>query len=421
MRVGWKTLGRPPRVLVTGTTGFIGSFLVEAMLREGCHVYCLTRPGLRAHTALKSRVIKAIRTVNPHSKISNISVLKGDVTQPFAGLQRSTINSFRKKVDEIWHCAAETSLNENLRERVLRTNFGGTRNMVALAEEIECPSFCFISTAFVYDALAALAAEEPARHRNYRNAYEESKQLAENYLIERTASDGFVGTIFRLPVTTGHSESGLTSQFLGYYYYARLFSELRRRLLRKLDHRDLAECLADQGVRFIAGKLNLPLSPAGYLKLPIRFFCEPLSTVNINPVDLVVKTLLRCAASPRDCTKILHVTNGNPPKCRFLFQETLRLFGFKGFEIASIREHSYDPPLQDSGFEASLAGIEESIYSATLPYLSYTLNEPEFSRANLESMIGHENLPDFNVDAKYLWRILDYAVSHEFGKKRKEQ
>ena len=293
--------------------------------------------------------------------------------------------------------------------------------MVALAEEIECPSFCFISTAYIYDVLASLALEEPARHRNYRNSYEESKQLAENYLIERTASAGFVGTIFRLPVTTGHSESGLTSQFLGYYYYARLFSKLRRRLLRKLEQGVLAERLADQGVRFIAGKLDLPLNPAGYLELPIRFFCEPSSTVNINPVDLVVKTLIRCAVSPRDCTKILHITNGNPPECRFLFQETLRLLGFKGFEIASIRERSDDPPLHGLGFETSLAGIEESIISATKPYLSYTLNEPEFSRANLENMIGHENLPNFNIDAKYLWRILDYAISHEFGKKRKKQ
>ncbi|MBW8016490.1 MAG: NAD-dependent epimerase/dehydratase family protein [Planctomycetes bacterium] len=424
MDVGWKTLGRPPRILVTGATGFIGSFLVEAMLREGCQVYCLSRSGSRDRTTNESRVIEAIRTVNPRANVSRISVLEGDVTQPLAGLDRSTINGLHKMIDEIWHCAADTSFNKNQRKRILSTNYDGTINMIDLAEEIECPSFCFISTAYVCNAHPALATEDPVTRQIYHNAYEYSKRLAESRLIKRAANAGFVGTIFRLAVTAGHSKSGLTTQFLSYYNYAKHILGLRRRLIRKLKHDVLADRLADEGVRFIAGKrdmpLSLPLSPEGCMVLPIRFFCEPESTVNITPVDVVVKTLIRCAYSPRDRLKIVHVTNGNPPKCGPLYQKTLELLGFNGFEIASIRNRQNDPPFEDMKLEISLAGIENSMFSATLPYLPYTINEPKFSRVNLESMIGHENLPDFNVNTEYLRRILNYAVCNKFGKNHKE-
>ncbi|MDH3445780.1 MAG: hypothetical protein OEN50_17785, partial [Deltaproteobacteria bacterium] len=61
--------------------------------------------------------------------------------------------------------------------------------------------------------------------------------------------------------------------------------------------------------------------------------------------------------------------------------------------------------------ENVLATLEEEIYSASLPYLPYTLREAVFSRKNLKNLIGPEHLPDFGVSHDYLQKILEYAVS----------
>lgn len=218
---------------------------------------------------------------------------------------------------------------------------------------------------------------------------------------------GFTATIFRLPVVTGHSETGQTGQFLGYYYYARHFLDLRGKLLKG----GVDSSLASRQVRFTPAKLELPIEPQGYLELPVRIVCEPEATVNILPIDLVVATLNRCADAKRDGTLILHLTNGRPPRTQFLFEETLRLLELRGFRIErpGALDSSTPSPPPDPG--NPLASLEESIYSASLPYLPYTIRETTFSRENLKDLIGPALLPDFEVDRGYLRKILEYAIS----------
>ncbi|MFQ5792508.1 MAG: SDR family oxidoreductase [Acidobacteriota bacterium] len=408
MTIGWSRLKGPPRLLMTGATGFIGSFLVESFLRRRCCVHCIARASARGEASPLSRVTLAIRAVNPGAPISRLSALAGDITRPLAGLPESALDILRGQIDEIWHCAAESIFDPALGERIFHTNLDGTANMVDLAEAIECPSFCFISTAYVSDQTRALATEEPVRDRkSFRNPYEESKLGAENRLLERSAKSGFAATIFRLPVVAGHSVTGQTGQFLGYYYYAKHFLDLRAKLLEG----SVDGSLVSQQIRFAPAKLELPIQPQGYLELPVRIFCEPEATVNILPVDLVVATLNRCADAKRGGTLILHLTNGTPPQTRFLFEETLRLLGLRGFRIESPGERDSATPGAPPDPGNVLASLEESIYSASLPYLPYTIRETTFARKNLKDLIGPDRLPDFEVDPSYLRKILEYAVS----------
>lgn len=413
MTIGWSTLKNPPRLLMTGATGFIGSFLAESFLRRGCRVHCIARASAGRDASPRSRVNSAIRAVNPGAPVSRLSTLAGDITQPLAGLPESALDALRGQIDEIWHCAAESSFDPTLRERTFHANLDGTRHMIDLAEAIECPSFCLLSTAYVSDQSRDLALEEPVRDRkSFRNPYEESKLGAENCLLDRAEKSGLAATIFRLPVVTGHSVTGQTGQFLGYYYYARHFLELRAKLLKG----GVDGAPASRQNRFVPAKLELPIQPQGYLELPIRIFCEPEATVNILPVDLLVATLNRCAEAERDGNLILHLTNGTPPRTRLLFEETLRLLGLRGFRIESPSAIAGAPPDPTN----VLASLEESIYSASQPYLPYTIRETTFSRKNLKDLIGPDRLPDFEVDHGYLRRILEYAVSIWEGKNHEE-
>ncbi|MDH3444152.1 MAG: SDR family oxidoreductase, partial [Deltaproteobacteria bacterium] len=332
MEIGWSRLGKPARVLVTGATGFIGSFLVESFLRRSFRVHCVVRTSARAATFPESRIKSAVHMVNPQTPVSRISALEGDITQPLAGLSKNVLDSLKGQIDEIWHCAADTSFDPTLRERTFLANLEGTRNMIDLAETIDCPSFCLLSTAYVSDQSQDVVAEKPVRGRkSFRNSYEESKLGAENCLLDRSSKSGIGATIFRLPVVTGHSVTGQTSQFLGYYFYARAFLDLKSKLLKRFGD----SSLTSGQIRFVPSKLELPIEPQGYLELPIRIFCGREATVNMLPVDLVVDTLNRCADAVRDGNLILHLTNGKPPRVQFLFEETLRLLGFRRFRIES--------------------------------------------------------------------------------------
>lgn len=413
MTIGWSRLNGPPRLLVTGATGFIGSFLVESFLRRRCRVHCITRASARGDVSHQSRLSSAIRAVNPGAPTSGVYALAGDITQPFAGLAERDLDTLRGEIDEIWHCAAESSFDPAAAKKTIHTNVGGTANMIDLAEAIECRSFCFISTAYVTDQTQALAIEEPVRNRKtFRNAYEESKLNAENRLLKRSVKSGFTATIFRLPVVTGHSGTGQTGQFLGYYYYAKHFLDLREKVLKG----GVDASLPSQQIRFTPEKLELPIEPQGYLEFPVRIFCEPEATVNILPVDLVVATLNRCADARRDGTLILHLTNGTPPRTRFLFEETLGLLGLRGFRIERPGGPESSAPSVPSDPGNTLASLEESIYSASLPYLPYTIRETTFSRENLKDLIGPNLLPDFEVNRGYLRKILEYAISSWEGR-----
>lgn len=94
------------KALVTGATGFIGSHLVEALLREGIEVRCLVR--------------------NP-SKLNyldglNVKVIEGDCTDG------ASLSGSVKDVDYIFHLAGLTKAKSE--DDYFAVNRGGTENIV---------------------------------------------------------------------------------------------------------------------------------------------------------------------------------------------------------------------------------------------------------------------------------------------------
>jgi len=74
------------KVLVTGGTGFIGSHLVESLIKEGHEVTCLVRDVKRAKHVL-----------------GNVQLIEGDVTQ------RESLNELKREAhnfDVVFHLAA---------------------------------------------------------------------------------------------------------------------------------------------------------------------------------------------------------------------------------------------------------------------------------------------------------------------------
>jgi dihydroflavonol-4-reductase len=95
------------RVLVTGATGFLGSWVTRELAQSGCKVRILAR----------SRVRSDLEQLN-------VDVVQGDILSP-ESLARAMTD-----VDALVHCAGLVSLNLRDREALQRVNVEGTRNVL---------------------------------------------------------------------------------------------------------------------------------------------------------------------------------------------------------------------------------------------------------------------------------------------------
>jgi nucleoside-diphosphate-sugar epimerase len=148
--------------LVTGASGFIGSHLVEILLKRGWRVRCLVR---------KTSVIKWIPT-------DDVSLIDGDITVAGEDLERAVRN-----VSVVFHLAGLTSATDD--SAYANVNAGGTRNIVTAMQKAAPDAllvFC-----------SSLAAAGPASTKRPLNetdepspvsAYGKSKLTAEKIVAE---------------------------------------------------------------------------------------------------------------------------------------------------------------------------------------------------------------------------------------------
>lgn len=111
-------------VLVTGGTGFIGSNLALALLKEGCHVRILRRANSN---------LRAIGNADVEHCI-------GDILDP-ASIRRAL-----KGCDTVFHTAAFISYWRKERQQLMEVNVTGTRNLVQASLDIGIEKFVHTSS-----------------------------------------------------------------------------------------------------------------------------------------------------------------------------------------------------------------------------------------------------------------------------------
>lgn len=160
-------------ILVTGASGFLGSALVERLLKRGDTVYALSR--------------------HPPEAEENLVPLVGDITQPNLGLKEVP-----EDIGAIHHLAAIHQLGEDKGGSIWKTNVEGTKNLLEFCVSHEIPHLYFTSTAYTQG----------------RNAYERSKAFCEQMVGESIIPRV---TIFKPSIIMGtkaHFYPGHFSQFI---------------------------------------------------------------------------------------------------------------------------------------------------------------------------------------------------------------
>ena len=199
----WEHL-RGERLLITGGTGFVGRWLIESLLTAN------ERLGLGVRAVVLSRNPDAFARQWPHLAASTaLELLEGDIRGfAFPG----------GRFHRVLHLAAETNtqLTDPDPEVYLDVIVGGTRRVIAFADEAGVDSLLFVSSGAVYGRPAGgdriseehLTGPDPTLRSS---AYGEAKRFAELLLCDHARRTGLAVAIARcfafvgpyLPVDSG--------------------------------------------------------------------------------------------------------------------------------------------------------------------------------------------------------------------------
>jgi nucleoside-diphosphate-sugar epimerase len=151
------------RILVTGGTGFLGSHLVDSLVKRGDSVRILARPESR------------LDFIQDHVNNASVEIVRGDLTDP-CSLKRAC-----DSVQMIFHAGAAVRLQSS--PYTFRTvNSDAMRSLLVYARENNVERFIHVSSIGLYGWNSEPINEQSEQKTT--NAYEESKLQGEIFVLD---------------------------------------------------------------------------------------------------------------------------------------------------------------------------------------------------------------------------------------------
>ncbi|MDD2689044.1 MAG: SDR family oxidoreductase [Candidatus Omnitrophica bacterium] len=207
-------------IFITGATGLVGSYLLKTLLLNGHKVYALARNA--DDKSAEKRILEILRSWDEKISTEKLRIIEGDITKDSLDLDEKTRELLKNEIEEIFHAAAITDLNQPM-AKMRKVNVEGTRNVLDLAKEFsKIVKINHISTAYIYGDYNGLFKESDldVGQKLYTN-YEETKFRAEQ-LVEEYRKKGFWVDIYRPSIVVGDSKNGKTFQFKHIYQFISL-------------------------------------------------------------------------------------------------------------------------------------------------------------------------------------------------------
>jgi NAD(P)-dependent dehydrogenase (short-subunit alcohol dehydrogenase family) len=210
---------------VTGGTGFIGRFLIERLMVRGGEINVLVRSGSRGKLEeLSERWGRDAGQLGADAKIVPVV---GDLSQPLLGVSDEDRERLRGQIDHFFHLAAIYDMTADA-ESNEKLNVGGTRNAVALANDLQVTTFDHVSSIAAAGMYKGLFREDffdegqKLDHPYHRTKFESEK-------VVRTQVEG-AWRVYRPAIVVGHSETGEMDKIDGPYYFFKAIQRLRHYL-----------------------------------------------------------------------------------------------------------------------------------------------------------------------------------------------
>jgi NAD(P)-dependent dehydrogenase (short-subunit alcohol dehydrogenase family) len=214
---------------VTGSTGFIGSNLIERLLKRTARkqgtdadIYVLVREG--SLDRLDS-LIKQWSAYSPRAP-ARVKPVTGDLHDPLLGIDKAVVKQLREAgIKHFFHLAAIYDMTADHGVNEL-TNVEGTRHAIDLAAAINAKCLHHVSSIAVAGFYKGLFTEQmfdegqPLEHPYHRTKFESEQLVREESALP--------WRIYRPSVVVGDSHTGRIDKIDGPYYFFPLIKRARR-------------------------------------------------------------------------------------------------------------------------------------------------------------------------------------------------
>ncbi|MEK7991002.1 MAG: amino acid adenylation domain-containing protein [Thiotrichaceae bacterium] len=209
----------PKTILLTGATGFLGTFLLHELLEQfpQSTIYCLVRSHSIAQA--KQRIINTQQrfclSLSPDAE-QRLQIIVGDLSQPLLGLNTEQFQALAQQIHCIYHAAANINMLYAY-ETLDDINVQGTREIIQLATTGLLKPIHYISSTAIFEAKGFFEYHEPIAEtvdlmqcQEVYGGYAQTKWVAE-CLLQQAREQGVPVNIYRLGMLTGHSQTGVAN------------------------------------------------------------------------------------------------------------------------------------------------------------------------------------------------------------------
>ncbi|MFN3533184.1 MAG: SDR family oxidoreductase, partial [Candidatus Brocadia sp.] len=136
-------------ILITGATGFLGSYITRELFEAGFYLKLLIRNS--ADRQAKERIFEVFPSFGTtgfsfDTLSERIEIITGDITERHLGLNDSDYSRLSNTVDEIFHCAAAIKFNDRPDNALEYTNVYGTEHVLRFCLLNKTKRLHYIST-----------------------------------------------------------------------------------------------------------------------------------------------------------------------------------------------------------------------------------------------------------------------------------
>lgn len=364
-------IDRPRRILLTGATGFLGSFLLDELLRTtDATVHCLVRaPDAGTARARIGRALTDRGLAEPPSPNRVVAEL-GDLGQPWLGLPEHRFAALAGMIDTIYHAGATVNFVYPY-HALKRANVDATRDVLWLACHTRAKAVHYVST---LDARLRTEGEVRAPG-DVTGGYLQSKWVAEQ-MVAAARDRGLPVRIYRPGVTLGHTVTGVAHE-------------------------------TDFTIVLVKGCLQLGLAP------------DHDTVVSFQPVDYVAPAIVRLSLREAPFGQIYHLANQRPAT----LVDVWRWVREYGYPLRVVPLPAWRQQLREVGPDNALFPVAATLAAASGPEL-----DPSAPAAPAGTTATATAIPTTATDAglagtgiecppvsrELIWRTLDFLVGRGF-------
>jgi nucleoside-diphosphate-sugar epimerase len=363
-------------IVLTGVTGFLGHYVLRDLLAKQKRVVGILRAPLAETTARLTQMMRQIGVdVGAAVEAGRLKLVEGSMPdrlpEPTWGVTESVIN-----------CAASLQLFSNGNGDPFKTNVEGAKAVIAWCTQHGVGRLHAVSTAYTCgwnDGVILERFHHPMPE--FQTDYERSKWTAEVLFDEWARETGRVLTVFRPSFLVGDSQTGHTTQFAGFYQFARLVSVLKNQYYD-------------------------PKNNGSRTYIPLRIPGRPEDPQNIVPVDFVSRIMAEVIVEPRFHGRIYHLTNPVPPTNDMMKRAYEDYFGLHGGYFAD--------PKEVVGRCSPAESLLWDQYDLLTPRV---VHNPRFDVSNTREVMEAAGVEFPELNQQRINMLFDYAASQNWGRR----